>query len=510
MKAHLLFRDRDFDVGAALPANHEALTRDLGLAFPFEAMAAGDAFLREVIPRVLLSGMTEPSDIAYRQDVLRDCLRNPSVVHEIYALAVEAIEWERKHWTFGTDYPAGRLYRAVEVLQDFVAVLRRLRRVAELDAHRFRSEGFAAFFAMLRLELGDDFFAEVDGHLRRLRFREGTLISAGLGAGNKAVDMALRRPGPREPNWFKRLFKPGPPELVWTLPPRDENGARAMSEIRNQGVALVAAAMAESTEHILNFFKMLQIELAFFIGCVNLETRLVARGASIAFPEPLALGERHFSCLGLYDASLALMLGRRITGSDVTAAGVRLVVVTGANQGGKSTFLRAVGLAHLMMQAGMFVAADAFCANVPDGLFTHFRREEDATMQSGKLDEELGRMSAIADELSPHSLVLFNESFAATNEREGSEIARQIVHALTDRGIEVFFVTHMYDLAHGFHQERRADTLFLRAERLPGGTRTFRMIEGAPIDTSFGDELYGRLFSDRAVGRTTRPVAETA
>jgi DNA mismatch repair ATPase MutS len=51
-------------------------------------------------------------------------------------------------------------------------------------------------------------------------------------------------------------------------------------------------------------------------------------------------------------------------------------------------------------------------------------------MVSGRLDEELSRMSALADHIRPASLVLFNESFAATNEREGSEIGRQVVRAL--------------------------------------------------------------------------------
>ncbi|MGW4824839.1 hypothetical protein ACWEP4_39480 [Streptomyces sp. NPDC004227] len=50
--------------------------------------------------------------------------------------------------------------------------------------------------------------------------------------------------------------------------------------------------------------------------------------------------------------------------------------------------LRSAGLAQLMMQAGMFVPADSFAADVRTRLFTHFRREEDAEMESGKLDEE--------------------------------------------------------------------------------------------------------------------------
>jgi len=72
-----------------------------------------------------------------------------------------------------------------------------------------------------------------------------------------------------------------------------------------------------------------------------------------------------------------------------------------------------------MMQCGMFVGAESFAADLCAALFTHYKREEDATMKSGKFDEEIARMSDIVDGITPNSLVLFNESFAATNEREG-------------------------------------------------------------------------------------------
>jgi MutS domain V len=93
------------------------------------------------------------------------------------------------------------------------------------------------------------------------------------------------------------------------------------------------------------------------------------------------------------------------------------------------------------------VPAASFSANLCDGLFTHYKREEDATMQSGNLDEELSRMSDIVDHLTANSMVLLNESFAAAHEREGSEIARQIVGALVEKRIKMFFVTHLYAFA---------------------------------------------------------------
>ncbi len=239
---------------------------------------------------------------------------------------------------------------------------------------------------------------------------------------------------------------------------------------------------------------MVRTELAFYIGCLNVHEQLAQMGEPVCFPRPLAPGERRHAFQGLYDICLALTMKQRVVGNDLSASGKDLVIITGANQGGKSTFLRSIGLAQLMMQCGMFVPAESFCANVCLSLFTHYKRKEDATMKSGKLDEELGRMSEIVDKLTPHAMVLLNESFAATNEREGSEIARQIMNALVEKRIQVFFVTHLYEFAHGFYDKKMESAMFLRADRQTDGRRTFKLFEGEPLQTSYGEDLYNRIF----------------
>jgi DNA mismatch repair ATPase MutS len=239
---------------------------------------------------------------------------------------------------------------------------------------------------------------------------------------------------------------------------------------------------------------MLRTELAFYVGCLNLHERLAAKGEPTCFPVPNPCAERRYAVRDIYDVCLALKLGQRVVGNDGDGDGKELFVITGANQGGKSTFLRSVGLSQLMMQCGMFVPARSYCANLCAGLFTHCKREEDATMQSGKLEEELRRVSSIVDHLSPECIVLFNESFQSTNEREGSEIGRQIVQALLESRVKVFFVTHMYALASTLSDKNTMNTMFLRAERRGDGTRTFRIIPGAPLRTSFGKDLYEQIF----------------
>jgi DNA mismatch repair ATPase MutS len=89
--------------------------------------------------------------------------------------------------------------------------------------------------------------------------------------------------------------------------------------------------------------------------------------------------------------------------------------------------------------------------------------------------------------------MLFNESFAGTNEREGSEIGRQVVRALLDAEVRVFFVSHRFDFADSFRRQHADSTVFLRAERQPDGRRDYKLAVKDPLPTSFGEDLYYRL-----------------
>lgn len=498
MKAALLYRDRDFDADAPAPAHEQDLIEDLGLHSIFDAMARGDEFLRDAAQRVLLTSLTDHDQITYRQEVLEDCLRRPEMVRELYDLVVQALQAPRNthSWFLSADSPSSILHRSVAVLTLLVEHMESLHALSEEHAAQFSSEGFRTFFAMIARELDDEYLHEVRAHLRRLAFKHGVLMSAQLGSGNRGRNYLLRRANERRQGIRGRVAaltrRSG---YSFRIADRDEAGFRALEELRGRGVNHAANATAQSVDHILGFFAMLRVELAFYIGALNLHETLLRKGKATCRPAHTGPGAPTLNATGLYDAGLALRSGEQVIGNDVDGIGRRLVVITGANQGGKSTFLRSVGLAQLMMQAGMFACAESFSADVREHLFTHFKREEDASMQSGKFDEELARMRGIADRLTPHSLVLCNESFSATNEREGSEIALQITRALLESGIKVIFVTHMYELATRMQETVGACALFLRAEREPDGTRSFRLHEGEPLATSYGIDLYNQIFT---------------
>lgn len=516
MKAHLMFEDKDFalDVawtyrkgfavsGPELPSNTKELAQDLELVTVLRAMSGGDSLLWAISTRALLLSLTDPKEIIYRQDVLADCLAHPDVVREMFKIATEAIMGEEKiHQPWGGQ-PSGVLRRSVEVLELFVGLLKQLRQLADDNGAAVTSRGLSTMFAMLGTELDDEYFQTIDEHLKRLKFKGGALISAKLGRGLRGLSYVLRWPNTTKRTWKQRIGLGQHTSYSFEIHPRDEAGSRFLSTLNDRGVNLAANALAQSTDHILSFFKLLCTELGFYVSCLNLYEQLTAKEEPTCVPVPLGTDVLALSYQGIYDVALALRAEERVIGNAANADGKSLVMITGANSGGKSTLLRSIGQAQLMLQAGMFVGAETFRANVSQGLFTHFIREEDETMTSGKLDEEIARMSDIADRIAPGCIILFNESFAATNEREGSEIARQIIDALVETGVKVVFVTHQFTLADLFYRRGLDTALFLRAERATDGQRTFKLVEGEPLPTSFGEDLYRRIggFAKPAITR---------
>jgi hypothetical protein len=484
LRPGLLFADDDARPQAAVDAE------DLQLDGLWAAMARGDEGLHRVARAVTLVPLTDPATIAHRQQVLGDCRENASTVRSLYELATEAVAAEQKIFRGVTTMrPEALLNRSLRVLEQSCDHLRRLRDLASEHTRAFRSPGFTRLFGSLRSELDEGYLRGTETLLDQLRFENGILAEARLGPGNKSTGFRLHEPPGkgRDPS-VRRFRRSG---LTFTVPAENEDSWRALPAFRDLVLADVAQAASGSADHVRDFFLSLRYELGFYVGCLNLAESLTGLGLPICVPQAGAA----LSARNLYEPCLALLRGGA-EGNDLDAGNAALIMVTGTNRGGKSTFLRSVGTAQLMMQCGMFVAAHRFAAPVAHGIFTHFRREEDRSMSSGKLDEELARMSALVDRLRPGALLLCNESFASTNEREGSDIGAQIIEALTGLGVRVVFVTHLYDLARRLHAGSREDRLFLTTERDAGGEPTFRIVPGAPSPTAHARDLYTRVFGD--------------
>ncbi len=496
MRVNLLHRNGDEQLGLSHP---DDLVLDLGLESVISACADGDPLVHEVVEAALLHPLTSASDIHFRQAVMRDFEQHPALLRSLHDVTTRSLgaEREARRLMWGLmDRPESRLRNSVELLSLLLDFLKELRQSADSNTGLVRSEGVIAFLAATRADLSDDYLEEVRVHLGSLRFNAGIPAIVRLSPGNGIIDYRVDQPPPSQGRLreFFGMLKRSP--WVVTINPRDEAGSTALRHMRDFSLNDLADTLEQSAKHVQDYLLRLHRETAFYVGALNLLHAFQRRHVPRCFPEPVDTALPVMAFTTLCDAGLALRGQDAPVTNDLDADGRSLLIITGANSGGKSTFLRSVGLAQLLTQAGLPVPSCTLRISVATEILTHFKREEDATLAHRKLDEELIRMDDLVAHLVPGSLILFNESFASTYEQEGSEIARNIVLALTQRGIRVVYVTHMYQLANGLGELRDSTHLFLRTTLKPDGHPSFELHIGAPEPRSNGMEMYDRVFQE--------------
>lgn len=489
MKVRLLFADRPFDAAAPAVFGAQDYAKDLELEPILWTMSGQDPIILQSAQAVLANPLTSQDAVLYRQRVLSDCLKNPDAVRRLYEISCKALEGRQKgDWWDSSDFAPGVFASAVELLTGFLAHLRALREIAQKNRSAFCSEGFTSLFDEILSEVDSAFLKEAARLLEDLQFKGGIVVGMRLGEDSRTENYTLLRQDPQK-SWLKWKLAASYTPNEW-----DYNAIRDLNNRRDRAMTASVRVLVGAATHITDFFAALQGELAFYVGALSLKEALDRKGVPVCLPEFCPKGSLRRSFEDLRDMSLCLTAAGPVVPVSLSFENKPLLVITGANKGGKTTFLRSLGQSQLLAQSGLFTAAKSCTLPLVSGLFTHFCREEDSELASGKLDEELRRMDAIVDHLTPGSLVLFNESFASTNEREGSALCRQIARSFIKNGMEAVFVTHQFAFARLCQTEDPSHTLFLRAPRLSDGSRSFVIEEGEPLQTAFGSDLYHQIF----------------
>lgn len=280
----------------------------------------------------------------------------------------------------------------------------------------------------------------------------------------------------------------GQRKATFEIPVRDDNALNALGRLENRATWGSATTLMTVYLNLKGFFSELELQSAWLVGLTNLAQKLSGEFCWPVYQS--ALKTENLKNLVL----LLKLNGEEIVGNCIKQKNSNVVLISGANQGGKTTFLRALGQATLLAEAGSFVCAQNFCLKPVKQVLTHFKREEDQAIKNGKLAAELQRMADLVNCLASSALVLMNESFTSTNEHEGSIINYQITKGLVERQVLVVSVSFQYEYWQLLAQDPEVQLLCLRAQRKANGQRTFKLTNEVPLKTSFGLDLFQQKF----------------
>jgi len=175
-------------------------------------------------------------------------------------------------------------------------------------------------------------------------------------------------------------------------------------------------------------------EVQFYIACWEYIAPLKQAGLSFCYPEVSRTNKESFAS-GSFDLALAKKCtseGVPVVCNDFAFHGVeRIFVVSGPNQGGKTTFARMIGQLHFLASLGMPVPGEYAGLFLPDRIFTHYEREEQVGNLRGKLQDDLMRIHDILAQASPDSLIVLNEIFTSTTLQDAVFLSQKVIQKVT-------------------------------------------------------------------------------
>jgi DNA mismatch repair protein MutS len=433
-----------------------AIVSDLNLDQIVDA-AAGDREERDLITALLYRQVRDPATIGYRHEVFQD-LEDTDLFQAAIRFA-EQMRQVRVHLDqlakmHSARQREGWFLDAAAIYCDAVQAL-----AADLNVRPVTSRGLTEFRDYLAGYIGSAGFA---GLAADTADRTSDLA---------AITYQVRIRGPRvevsrydgEPDYSAEIqntfarFQQGAVKdyrvEYRTWPGMTHVGAQIAELVARLYREEFAALTAYCTEHAGfadTVVRRFDRELQFYLAYLDYIRPLRAAGLAFCYPD-LAAGSKDIFAGDTFDLALAAKLtaqGKPVVTNEFRLSGPeRVIVVSGPNQGGKTTFARTFGQLHHLACTGCPVPGSAARLFAYDQIFTHFEREEDLDDLTGKLEDDLLRIQKALLAATEDSIVIMNEIFTSTTVADARFLGEKVLAKVIELDLLCVYVTFIDELA---------------------------------------------------------------
>ncbi|GHV12466.1 hypothetical protein FACS1894219_05420 [Clostridia bacterium] len=247
-----------------------------------------------------------------------------------------------------------------------------------------------------------------------------------------------------------------------------------------------------------NCFLNIGCEFEFYLHFINYTNKY--RNSKFDIVKPV-ISDDIVSVSGIYNPNLLENSGK-IVQNDVTFDdNGRLYTLTGPNQGGKSIFLKSIGINQALFQLGVYVHAKSAELKVSANILTYFTKNNENSIGYGHLGEECKAVSDLLKHALPGSLILFDEPFSSTSVRDGCSIICEVLTALSELDAYGILITHIHEVYATLQSDNvgKIDSLIALMEDESGSKRSFRIVRQPANGKSYALDIavqYGLMRDD--------------
>lgn len=484
-----------------------------------------------VVMKLIGEMCTDPDVINYRLDALEDVLAMPRLSPTIHKIVRTIFDNERVNVSnLSSPDTFAALSAHISALDTFADCMEMLHSYYEEEGKNVKSEAMKSLFSYFEEIYASQDYADMktdladlkDAFSKRIRCvtvainfnEEMRPVSAGVvGWSNTAAT--------EKPSVFERILYRNAKYAdvnVKNLHTRylDDNNREPndvdkalfteLEKITSEYMGRLNRAMNDYKCISFNELRGVDEQLNFYDNAAKQVELAKAKGLKMCRPVLLPEEDRAADIKGLFD----LCFFRKAAAADSNKTGDSLVVVndiemndnarfyllSGANNGGKTTFTRAVGTCHILVQLGLYAPAAECRISPVDFIYTHFPKEEEVGINSSRFTTEIKELKTISDTITDRCLLLMNESIQSTTPAECMEIAAEIVRIFTIIGARGLFATHLTGLAKmtdEFNSDpdnrSKTDSLVVCVDESTG-ERIYRIKRGLPGESSYASVIF--------------------